>query len=190
VDIATVSVLSSTSVALATVGAGLYQHHRGLAHQRKLADLENVRGVLDDAAALLHRTAYELDRVRFEVGAHGAAFFRDEGRTEVYERLGRCGEEADALTERVAVRLGREQPAVKAFAETNEAALAIYRALGSLRLYVEPPPDPGHGAAQVRRLVDEKRVEIETRRGDFDRRRDVFMSAAQLTAGAQLPAAD
>jgi hypothetical protein len=44
-----------TVVALAAIGSSVWQQRRGLAHERKLADLAAVRSVLDDAALGLQR---------------------------------------------------------------------------------------------------------------------------------------
>jgi hypothetical protein len=182
------AIVAPSAVAITAIVFGWKQHQGSLQQQRKLADLENVRGVLDDAAALLHRVAYVLDDVRVGLIQYGSGFFKAESRVETYMELERCGQECDAVRERLAVRLGAEHDAVKTFKDTDQAVLDIYRALISLRLYVEPPPDPGHGANQVAELVDQLREAITEKRAKFDQHRVDFMDAAQRTAGAQLPA--
>jgi len=187
VDTASVAVIASSTVAVAAIGAGWLQHRGSLKHQRKLADLGNVRDVLDDAAALLHRVAYVLDDVRLALTQYEGGFFRAESRVETYRKLERCGQECDALRERLAVRLGRRHEAVKTFAEADEAVLTIYRALGVIKLEVDPPPDPS-AAKQVATIVNAKRDEITEQGVVFDERRVDFMAAAHGTAGAELPA--
>lgn len=108
----------------------------------------------------------------------------DEG-TDVYKKLGAQGRELDALLERLAIRLGREHPAVAAFKDADDAVLAISRAAGLLRL---GPEADGHEAAarQIHRLNDEKRTEVERRRETFDSARERFLDAAQQAAGSHL----
>jgi hypothetical protein len=56
-----------------------------------------VRGLLDDAAVALHRTAYALDEMRSQVTQHTPGFFKSERGTEVFAQLDSCGKELDAL---------------------------------------------------------------------------------------------
>jgi hypothetical protein len=182
-----IAIVAPSAVAITAIIVGWKQHEGTVAQQRQLADLDNVRGVLDDAAALLHRVAYVLEEVRVGLSAYGGGFFKDEQRVETYRKLERCGQECDALRERLAVRLGRDHEAVQTFTHTDDAALAIYRALGLIRLEVDPPPDPGAGAQEVAKFVRQQRDEIVEHRATFDKRREDFMDAAHRTAGAQLP---
>ncbi len=185
-DTATVAVITSSTVAVASIGANLLQHERGLKVQRKLADFENVRGVLDDAAAELHRVAYVLDDVRSRVTQHGVGFFKSDDGTATFTELGRLGRELDALTARLSVRFGRGHEVVALFSAANHATLEIYQAAGLVRL--EPEPDGSPAAAHsVRKFYDETRDKIEAQRSLFDDARERFLDAAHRTAGAQLP---
>jgi len=187
VDTETVAVITSSIVALAAIGAGWLQYRGGLTHERELADLDNIRGVLDDAAALIHRVAYVLDDVRLGLLQHGRKFFESEQRVETHRKLERCGQEGDALIARLEGRLGPDHEAVKTFTQANEAVLDIYRALGLIRLESDPPPDPS-AAAQVATIVDEQRDRIIQSRTAFDDRRRAFTDAAYRTTGVRLPA--
>jgi hypothetical protein len=46
-DTATVSVIASSTVAVAAIGATWLQHRASLKHERTVVDLDNVRDVLD-----------------------------------------------------------------------------------------------------------------------------------------------
>ena len=179
--------LAANVVALGAVGAGLWQHHETLKSQRRLADLDNVRGLLDEAAVALHRAAYVLDEVRSGVTQHTPSFFTSESGTEVYTDLGKCGKDLDALMERLRVRFGRGRPVVTAFERADEAFLDIYRAAGLVRLE-EPPEAAPPEAHEVRRFYDEIRDRLTTQREHFDKARDAFVDAANQAAGADLGA--
>lgn len=114
------------------------------------------------------------------------AFFKTEQGTEVYKTLGDHGKDADALYERLSVRLGRQHSAVMEFKAANEAVLTIWRAASLLR---DEPEGDGHPSAahQIAALNDEKRAAIEAARETFDASRERFVAAAQRAAGARLP---
>ena len=46
------------------------RQHVQLVHARELADLANLRALLDEAAVALHRARYALDSVRSTLSAH------------------------------------------------------------------------------------------------------------------------
>lgn len=185
VDTATVAVISSSVIALASIAATAFQHERRLSLDRALKDLEAVRGALDDAAAALHRTAYVLDDVRSQVTQHAPAFAKTEKGTEVFAKLGQHGNELDALTERLSVRFGRKHDVVSTFRTATEAALAIYRAVGRARL--EPDADESPAAVRaVQDFHDETRATLALQRTSFDDARRAFIDAAHGAAGAAL----
>jgi hypothetical protein len=185
VDTATVAVIASSTVAVVSIGANVFQNERRLRHERRLADLDAVRSALDDAAAELHATAYVLDEVRSQVTQHTPDFFKSEKGTETFIELGRRGKELDALNERLRVRFGRDHEVVAPFIETNEAVLDIYRAAGLVRL--EPGGDGSPASAhQVAKFHDETRDRLIAGRDRFDGAREAFIVAAQRAGGAQL----
>jgi hypothetical protein len=59
--VAIVSVAVSGTVAVAAIMAQLWQQRKSLERDRKLSDLDSVRGVMAKAAAVLHRMEYALD---------------------------------------------------------------------------------------------------------------------------------
>lgn len=180
----TIAIIAPNVVAATAIIVGWLQHDKSLGMQRKLADLDNVRSVLDDAAVALHNVTYALDSARSALGQWGRKFFDSDEGTIAYEQLKSFGQDVDVLVPRLAVRLGREHEAVIAFEAAVEDALDIFRALGLVRL--EPEPDPGHATALVRDFIDKSRARITERREQFDGHREMFMDAAQRAAGAKL----
>ena len=186
VDTATVSVVASSTVAVAAIGAAWLQHRAGLKHERTVVDLNNVRDVLDEAALALHRISYVLDDLRSRLTQHRPIlFFDSDDGTELYRRLGDHGEVLDALLERVSVRLGRDHDVAKALSAADGAFLKIYRAVGLLRL--EALADESEAARrQVDRIEREQVEKVGLTRERFDQARESFIGAAQRLAGARL----
>jgi hypothetical protein len=182
----TIAIIVSGTVALAAIVATWHQHVRSLGHERTLADLANVRDILDEAAVALHETAYLLDDLLSYLTQHGGvSFFKTEDGTAIYKALGGRGRELDALLERLSVRLGSDHHVVSAFNAADAATLGIWRAAGLLR--DEPEADGNPAAAnQIRKLNDQKRGEIEAFREQFDTARKAFVSAAHTAAGSRL----
>jgi hypothetical protein len=182
----TIAIIVSGAVALAAIAATWHQHFRALGHERELADLDNVRDILDEAAVALHETAYLLDDVRSFLTQHGGvSFFKTEDGTATCKALGVRGRELDALLERLSVRLGVDHQVVAAFKAADAATLGIWRAAGLLRL--EPEADGSTSAAnQIRKLNNDKRHETEGCRQAFDAAREAFVSAAHTAAGSRL----
>ena len=73
--VAIIAVIASNLVAGLAVYFGARQHRDRLKLDRRLHDLDNVRGVLDEAAVELHRVAYALDDVRSYLGRYGGTTF-------------------------------------------------------------------------------------------------------------------
>jgi hypothetical protein len=92
---ATVAVIASTLMGLSGLVVGYLGQRQGRAHEREISDLEAVRSVLAEAAAVLHRSEYALDEALSALRAWGAAFFEEEGRAKPYFRLEEIGREAD-----------------------------------------------------------------------------------------------
>ena len=172
-------------VALGAVGAGLWQHRGTLKSQRRLVDLDNVRGVLDDAAVALHRAAYVLDEARTQVTQHTPDFFKSERGTEVFADLDKRGKDQDALLERLRVRFGRSHAVVTAFERADEAFLDIYRAAGLVRLEPESDGSPAANEA-IHSFHDKTRSRLDKQRVLFDQARNDFIDGASETAGADL----
>jgi 16S rRNA U516 pseudouridylate synthase RsuA-like enzyme len=141
--------------------------------------------VLDAAAVALHNTAYVLDQVRSDLTQEGPAAFDTERGTKTYADLTEKGKELDALTARLAVRLGREHEIVREFAAADGAVLKLYRAVGQLRLLTRADHGPG-AERQVEALAEKHEAQIGTNRERFDTAREGFMAAAHKVAGTRL----
>lgn len=116
------------------------RHLATLVHDRELADLADLRSLLDQAAVVLHR-------------AHTAAF----GLADAYERdrtavdpdrqtmLTTELRALDALEPRLEVRLGHSSRIARAFADATAAAIEVAQAVRS-------DPDPATATAAVDKL--------------------------------------
>jgi hypothetical protein len=155
-----------------------------LVHARELADLADLRALLDEAAVALHRARYTLDEVRSNLSSYSFGFFKSEERAKPYRDLEPAGQELDALRERLAVRLGASHYVVEHFTLADAAALEIYRAIGLLQLEDDPQDEAGRHS--VRDFMKQTRERVQTERADFDMYRQAFMEAAQSVAGAKL----
>jgi aspartate aminotransferase-like enzyme len=186
-DAGGVAAISSSAVAIVAIIANEVRHRRSLQHARELADLESVRGVMDDAAAALHDATYAIDGVRAGVLQHGLGLFEDEGREKPFRAVRRAGERLDQLLERLKIRLGREHEAVKAFETADAAALEIFRSAELIKLEDRPTPGDDTAAHHVADFLAEQRKRIDAEREEFGVSRDEFIDAAQRAAGADLP---
>lgn len=100
------------------------RHLATLTHARELADLADLRGLLDEAAAVLHRAdkaAFTLADAYATDGAEVDGERQTKLATEVYA--------LDDLEPRLEVRLGRSAPAARAFAESTSAAINVVQAV-------------------------------------------------------------
>jgi hypothetical protein len=175
----------ANGVAVCAIVFGWRQNRDNLANQRRLADLGHVRGLLDDAAIALHRGACVLDEVRSQVAQHTPKFFTSDKGTEVFTELGRCGEELDALLERLRIRFGSDHRVVTSLNSADAALLDIHRAAGLVRL---KPDDDGSPVAAhaIREFYDDTMSRLLAQRERYDRTRKDFIDAAYVVAGAQL----
>lgn len=187
--------LAANSVAIAAIVYGYKQQRASLDQQRMLADLANVRTVIDETASHLHVVATVLDNVRLRLTTMGMGFFEStdgavhpEG-TELLSALGRAGDELDVLCARLAIRLGNEHAAMVELTAVDEAVLAVWRALDGIRFNADRQADPGHGQRWVQEYFDERRSKITEQRTVFDAAWKAFVVAAHHAAGAHLPAA-
>jgi hypothetical protein len=182
-DAASIAAISSGMVGLAAIIAGELRHRRSLRHAQRLADVENARALLDDAATALHEVEYALDDARSNFVQHGQAMFEDEVLSKPYRALRRAGKNFDRLLERLKVRLGPGHDAVAAFEAANAAVLEIYRVLGLVR--VEPKAIPGDELSQqaVSAFMNRQRARMAAERETFDAKRVEFIMAAYSAAG-------
>jgi hypothetical protein len=70
-----ISVALSSIIALAAIGAGVWQQRQRLNHERETVDRESVRSTLAETAAILHRAEYAIDEVNAALMGHAATMF-------------------------------------------------------------------------------------------------------------------
>lgn len=186
-DPASIAAISSGAVALATIAAGLLRQRSTLRHARQLSDLQNMREILDEAAAALHEVEYVLNALRSSIARFGRAFAEADERARTYAQLATRGRELDRLLERLKIRLGSEHSAVVAFEATDQAVLEIHRALGRINKEKEAYSTPGR-EREAEERYDRRRDKIAAERETFDAMRAEFIATAQQAAGVHLPA--
>lgn len=125
--------------------------------------------------------------MRLRLIQNGPGFFRDDEGARQFDALEQAGQRLESLLARLTVRFPREDWIVVTFADADEATLAIYRALGTIRH--EPPTEEGdlYARRQVFDFFDRQRDEIETQRSAVDSHRAAFTAAAQRVAGVVPP---
>jgi hypothetical protein len=125
-----------------------------LAHDRELADLADLRSLLDEAAVALNRAddGRAASEVRF---TERPAHMPDETMNEVRD----AGRALFTLRERLYVRLGREDPMARSFASATTALLSMWHAARSLQ-----HDDSATAVQEARRLLRENRDAFERAR--------------------------
>jgi len=140
-----------------------------LAHDRELADLDDLRGVLDDAALTLNRASRAHRLV-------GACVLREpmdrEALSESEREIRAAREPCDALLARLWVRLGQEDPVTEAFAHATGALHEIEAST----IFVRNAPD-----AERREWV--RREHFGQADREFREGVDAFLDAAVRRAG-------
>jgi hypothetical protein len=133
-----------------------------LEHDRELADLADLRNLLDQAAATLDLARDALDALTVRLMEWGASL-PDEPKDKV-EKQGRA---LDALNARLSVRLGADDPITSHFARACRAVAKTW--------------------VQIARLDEEGlreiRSEVHTQRQIFDEAVSAFLAAAVKRAG-------
>jgi DNA repair exonuclease SbcCD ATPase subunit len=101
-----------------------------LAHNRTLADLADLRALLDEAAVALHHADYARADVRQGITMYGVNI--EEHRPEAVPALNQRERELDAMSVRLGIRLGPDDPVAHAFRDADEALAALCRAMDRL----------------------------------------------------------
>lgn len=180
-----IAVAGAQIVALAAIGAGFWQQRKGFANERELADLESVRELMSEAAAVLHRVEYALDQAHSTLVEWGARFFEDEERAKPYRELEAVGREADGVLGQLRIRFGPEHPATLAFGDADAAMLDVFRALGLIKM--EDPAISGtYAERQVAEMLEAQRERVARGRENFGIAQEQFVAAAHASAGAKL----
>lgn len=186
--VAIVSVVVSALVAIAAIGAAVWQQRQGFGHEREMADRASVRDSLAEAAAILNRAEYAIGEVNVAVIQHGSTIFDPEhpDRLEPLNRLRDAGKELDQAVGLLRVQLGPRSSATTALAEADAALLLAFRSANRLR-YLGPDPK----GAQVARIEDRNDQDtqlVDQGRENFKAAVERFVERAHAAAGAKLPA--
>jgi hypothetical protein len=114
-----------------------------LAHERELADLADLRMLLGEAALALDLARDARDELHVAVMEHGRALS-----TDVKDRVAELGRTLVALSSRLLVRLGPDDPITARFTEASLAMLTTWRQVTYL---IDDTPDSlsvGHAAVR------------------------------------------
>jgi hypothetical protein len=101
-----------------------------LAHARELADLADLRSLLDEAAVALYHADTARADVRQGTAMHGRLI--GERRPKALQELNARGQALDAMAARLAIRLGAADDVARAFRGASDELVTISRALGWL----------------------------------------------------------
>jgi hypothetical protein len=93
-----------------------------LVHGRELADLADLRALLDEAAVALNRAREGLDELKVGLDEHGRVL-----PSEIKDKVAECGRQLLDLAARLQVRLGADDPIAVHFGEANMAMLTSWR---------------------------------------------------------------
>lgn len=159
-------------VALAAIGANVWQQRRGFGHKCEMRDLADTRDLLDQASAALSETSQALSGLERGLFKDGA--FVSQRSPERLIDAEHAGERLRLMRGHLAVRLKVDHPALVTFAKAHDATWEAIRAAFALAPSHET--NPGETWETVRtahgRLVDAT---------------DEFMRASVASVGAQLP---
>jgi hypothetical protein len=180
-----IAVVGAQAVALAAIGANFLQQRRAFANERELTDLESVRGLLSEAAAVLHRVEYALDEANSTLIQWGGAFFENEERAKPYRELEAVGREADEVLGQLRIRLGPKHSATLAFGDADAAMLDAFRALGLVRLE-EPAPAGTPTREEFAEMMEQQRDRVSAGRENFNIAQEQFAEAAHAATGVRL----
>jgi hypothetical protein len=184
-----VSALVTGAVAITAIVAGEHRHRSSLRHTRELADLDNVRDVLDEIVVALHEMEYLLNEIRVELIEHGLSFFESEDRVAIYDEFTKVGIRLDRHLERLKIRLGPSHGSVAALEATSRAAIAIHHSLKLIKLEENKPVLRDEDALnELRAFFAEQEKAIASERKQFDVAHSDFVAKAQRAAGANLSA--
>jgi hypothetical protein len=183
-----ISALVSGAVAITAIVAGEYRHRSSLRHTRELADLDNVRDVLDEVVVVLHEMEYLLNEIRVEISEHGLSFFELPDRVAIYDEFTQVGIRLDRHLERLKIRLGSDHESVTALEAASRAAISIHHSLKLIKLENHKPALRDEDALnELRAFFGQQRKVIAAERKQFDVAHSDFVAKAQRAAGVKLP---
>lgn len=183
-----VSVALSSIVALAAIGAQVWQEQKRRDHERGIADRASVQDVLSKTVAVLHRAEYAIDDAHLALLQWGAKMFDNEhpDRAAPFSTLEGVGREYDAVLGEVSIRLGPTHPATRSLVLANHAFLDGFRALAAIRRE-DPDVEGSYAEAEVVEAVASERDRLKQARHDFRSAQAEFIDRAYNAAGAKLP---
>jgi hypothetical protein len=175
-----ISVALSSIIALAAIGAGVWQQRQLLNHERETADRASVRSTLAETAAILHRAGYAIDEVNAALMGHAATMFdpAHPERAESVKGLERVGRELDRAIGLLRVQLGPDSSTTAALEEAATALLKGFRATRRIRF--RSPPN-----LRIEDVNDVLMEEVEKAREEFNGAVASFVKRAHAAAGAQ-----
>jgi len=163
---ATLGPTAIVAVALVTAVTTNRRQREALKHDRELADLADLRKLLDEAAVALNEAADAFDLLLLELHTHGRKL-----PGEVRERLAACGNRLLEVRARLTVRVGLNSRLARAFGEAADALHAAWREVG----WLEDDDDE---------VLQGKRELVELAHDDWDAAFGAFLTAAVDRAGA------
>lgn len=143
-----------------------------LEHARELADLADLRALLDEAAVALHAAGQKMGGVLGAYMSYGRSL--EERAPEVRQHLNEVGHRLDALDARLAVRVGRSEDVGRTFRQAVDATADVSRALAWLE-------DDDAAAMKAKRRT------IQVGNEDFTAAIGRFVSASVAIAGTARP---
>jgi hypothetical protein len=146
------------------------RHTATLEQNRELADLADLRSILDDAAIALHKGDDAIGGVKVAYTQFGRAMHERE--PEARRMLNALGQELDVVVARLAVRLGPADDGVRAARGAADHALDVSRAVGWLE---DDRPQE----------TQKKHERIDRGREEYKQAADRFMNAAVELAGTR-----
>jgi len=154
-------------VAVITAATTNRRQRESLNHDRELADLADLRQLLDEAAVAMQTSHDKFDNLQKRFEEHGKDL-SDVQRDD----LAKSGRVMLALSARLRVRLGGGGPVTLPLEETTEAMLATWHDVTSEELD-EATDD----------VIAEKLAAMESAKDDFETAWDAFTAAAVARAG-------
>jgi hypothetical protein len=159
------TIIAALIIAVITARTTNGRQERQLEHDRELADLADLRKLLDEAAVALNGARDARDELDVSLTEHGVAL-PDEPKRQFKE----CGQGLVVLSARLTVRLGEADPIATHFEAACEALLRTWRQVSYL--------DDDTAAS-----LKEKRTTIRADREAFAASASGFMRAAVKRAG-------
>ncbi|MGI9098542.1 MAG: hypothetical protein ACR2H2_08655 [Solirubrobacteraceae bacterium] len=152
-----------------------------LAHDRELADLTDLRALLDEAARVLHRGKVACPSVSRLIDTEDAEVWGEFHNT--FEELLMARGQLEALSVRLSVRLGREHEITAAFLAADDAVTEMASGLVWFR-----PPGVHADRDEFRNDTDSgaERERVAKARAALFRHRREFETAVIAVAGSRI----